>query len=58
MGGLTPPLVDLGGLQVQPLLAQPLPIPPLVSNQTKTPYPKPLKHSNIEQFFKDIFPYH
>ena len=30
---------------IQPSLAQPL-SPPLATNQTKIPHPKPLKHSN------------
>jgi hypothetical protein len=45
-GGWTLPRGFMGRVQPQPL-AQHLPTyPPIGTNQTKIPYPKPLKHSN------------
>ena len=43
---MTPPLEYLGGGVQHIPLAQPLPTPPPATNQTKIPYPKPLKHLN------------
>ena len=40
--GVEPPLEDLGGCIPPPQLNT-----PLATNQTKIPYPKPLKHSNL-----------
>ena len=45
VGVVDPPQNDLGGIQPPSPSSTP-PNPLLATNQTKIPYPKPLKHSN------------